>query len=149
MKFRQIEQKDKEFFAKYSRAEDAAECMSVTKLPLEEHIKIGVDNSIESYVWVDEQDRPCALFGLMQTVSGNLCWLLTTVFIEEHKKSYMKEVCNFVKSWYNRYGDLLVTVDMRYKRAVRLIEWAGFKKAMEPITINGIDFGVYRFSGDK
>lgn len=150
MKIRTICDSDCDFFAKYARAEDIAECLSVTKLPLSEHIRIGRNNSVESYVLVDEQDRPCALYGIMLDDRGfNITWLLTTVFVEDHKLSFMKEVRNRVKKWYKEYGDLFVVTDLRYKRALKLNEWAGFKKVGHNVSINGVDFGIFRFSTEK
>lgn len=149
MKIREIREEDAVFFSKYARAEDAAECMSVTRLPLEEHIRVSKKNSIESYCLVDEKDRPIALYGLIKDNNFHYSWLLTTVFVEEHKLSFMKEVRNRVKKWYKEYGDLFVVTDLRYKRALQLNEWAGFKKVGHNVSINGVDFGIFRFSTEK
>lgn len=150
MRTRAIEDADCDFFSKYARAEDVAECLSVTKLPLSEHIRVGRDNSQESYVLVDDHNRPCALYGIMLDKSGfNIPWLLTTVFVEKHKLSFMKEVHKVVKKWYKKYGPLWLLTDLRYERAIKLNLWVGFKRVGEPVSVNGVDFGLFKFSGDK
>lgn len=149
MKIREIKPGDAEFFSKYARVEDAAECMSVTRLPLEEHIRVSQKNSIESYCFTDDKDRPLALYGIINDNNFYYSWLLTTVFVEDHKLSFMKEVRNRVKKWYNKYGPLFVVTDLRYKRALQLNEWAGFKKVGHNVSINGVDFGIFRFSTEK
>lgn len=149
MNIRAIKESDKSFFAEYAREEDKAECLSVTNLPLEERIRIGVENSIESYAFVDDRDNPCALFGIMKHNDSGLCWLLTTILIEQHKKSYMKEVKRFVKEWYNKYGILFVIVDIRYDRAIKLIEWCRFKKYGDGVFINNYEFAIYVYAGEK
>lgn len=149
MRVREIKPEDAEFFSKYARAEDAAECVSVTRLPLADHIRISHKNSIESFCFVDDKDRPLALYGVIEEKKFHYSWLLTTVFVEEHKLSFMKEVRKTVKKWYNKYGPLFVVTDLRYKRAVQLNEWAGFKKVGHNVSINGVDFGIFRFSSEK
>lgn len=149
MKIRAIKESDKSFFADYAREEDKAECLSVTNIPLEERIRIGVENSVESYAFVDDYDNPCALFGLMRNEDANLCWLLTTILIEQHKKEYMKEVKKFVKEWYNKYGKLFVIVDIRYERAIKLIEWCKFKRNGDGIFINNFEFRIYKYAGER
>lgn len=149
MKIREIRQEDGLFFAKYARAEDVAECLSVSKDPLEEHILKSYKHSVESYCFVDNKNRPIALYGLIQDSGIYFTWLLTTVFVEEHKLSFMKEVRKTVKKWYKEYGPLFVVTDLRYKRAIKLNEWAGFKRVGDSISINGTDFGIYRFSAEK
>ena len=149
MKIRPIYQSDEQFFSSYARAEDAAECMSVSKKPLQEHIKIGKEQSIECFCFADKLDRPIAMYGLIQNEGRNFVWLLTTVFIEEHKLSFMKEVKRTVQKWYSKYGDLWLCTDMRYSKAIKLNLWAGFKRVGDVIKINGFDFGIYRFSGEK
>jgi len=142
---RELKEEDAVFFAKYARASDVAECSSVSNIPLEEHIAIGKRHSLECYCLADESDRPVALFGIIKDENCYSVWLLTTVFVEEHKLSFMKNVRKWVKIWYNKYGPLYVITDLRYKRAVKLNEWAGFKRVGEAIKINGVDFGVFFF----
>ena len=149
MKIREIRDEDGLFFAKYARAEDVAECLSVSKAPLEEHILKSYKYSVESYCFVDDKERPLALYGLIKDSGIYFTWLLTTVFVEDHKLSFMKEVRNRVKKWYNKYGPLFVVTDLRYKRALQLNEWAGFKKVGHNVSINGVDFGIFRFSTEK
>lgn len=149
MNIRAIKESDKSFFAEYAREEDKAECLSVTNLPLEERIRVGVENSVESYAFVDERDNPCALFGVMRNKGASFCWLLTTILIEQHKKSYMKEVKRFVKEWYNKYGILFVIVDVRYERAIKLIEWCKFKRYGDSVYINSYEFRIYKYAGER
>jgi len=149
MTIREIQDGDEVFFAKYARAEDVAECLSVSKCPLEEHIAFSRKHSVESYCLVDEKNRPLALYGVIKEKDFYGVWLLTTVFVEEYKLSFMKEVRNRVKIWYNKYGPLYVITDLRYKRAVKLNEWAGFKRIGEVVKINGLDFGVFCCVGSK
>lgn len=149
MRIREIKEKDYEFFSDFARAEDVAECLSVSNKPLSDRIKFGKEVSIESYAFVDENDRANALYGIYN-VDGMYCvWLLTTVFIEEHKLSFMKTLSKVVKKWYKIYGKLYVLSDLRYERATKLIKWAGFEKVGDNITINGVDFGFYGFFGEK
>lgn len=149
MRTRQIKEKDYEFFSKYARAEDVAECLSVSNKPLADRIKFGKEVSLESFAFVDENDNACALYGIYETGGVYCVWLLTTVFIEEHKLSFMKRLLKVVKKWYKVYGKLNVLADLRYERAIKLINWAGFKRVGEAISINGVDFGLYRFYGEK
>lgn len=149
MRIREIRPDDGLFFAKYARAEDVAECLSVSKEPLAEHILKTYKYCEESYCFVDDKDRPLALYGIIKDKGYYFTWLLTTVFIEDHKLSFMKEVRKTVKKWYKKYGTLFVVTDLRYKRAIKLNEWAGFKRVGDSISINGTDFGIYRFSSEK
>lgn len=149
MRIREIKEKDYELFADFARAEDVAECLSVSNKPLAERIKYGKECSVESYAFVDDNDRACALYGIYETCGVYCVWLLTTVFIEEHKLSFMKRLSKVVKKWYKVYGPLHVLTDLRYERAKKLINWAGFERVGENISINGVDFGLYRFSGEK
>lgn len=150
MRTRAIEDADCDFFAKYARAGDVAECLSVTNLPLEEHIRIGRDNSQESYVYVDDNGNPCALYGIMLDKRGfNVPWLLTTVFVEKCKFSFMKEVHKVVKKWYKKYGTLWLLTDLRYERAIKLNLWVGFRMVGEPILVNGVRFGLFKYAGEK
>lgn len=149
MKVRAIRKEDGLFFAKYARAEDAAECLSVSRCPLEDHILKSYKNSVESYCMTDDENKPLALYGLLKEKDFYFVWLLTTVFIEEHKLSFMKLVRKTVKKWYNKYGPLFVLTDLRYKRAVKLNEWAGFQKVGHNININCVDFGLFKLSSEK
>lgn len=144
MKLREIRESDFEFFAKYARAEDVAECLSVSNKPLAEHIRIGKELSLESFALVDNKDRPCALYGLMRDASGHYVpWLLTTVFVDKHKLSFMKQTQKEVRRWYQKYGKLWLLTDLRYEGAVKLNLWVGFKQLGKPILINSVKFGLF------
>lgn len=149
MNIREIRDGDEVFFARYARAEDVAECLSVSRCPLDEHITFAKKYSVESFCLADEKDRPLALYGIMKEKDFYSVWLLTTVFVEEHKLSFMKQVRKQVKIWYNNFGPLYVITDLRYKRAVKLNEWAGFKRIGEDVKINGVDFGIFCCNGSK
>ena len=149
MKTRDIKPDDYEFFSKYARAEDVAECVSVSKKPLSDHIRIGKEMSVESFALVDSKDRPCALYGLIVDKEGfSVPWLLTTVFIDKHKLSFMKQVKKEVRRWYQKYGTLWLLTDLRYKGAVNLNLWVGFKQVGKNVRINGVDFGIFKYVED-
>lgn len=148
MKVREIRTEDYDFFAKHARQADIDECLAVSKMPLRDHIRVGVELSLESYCLVDNEDRPLALYGVIKDKECHYTWLLTTEFIEEHKLSFMKQVRKNVKIWYNKYGRLCVLTDLRYTRAVKLNEWAGFYQVGDAININGVDFGCFCYSGE-
>lgn len=149
MKIRPITKEDELFFSKYARAEDVAECLSVSRVPLKDHIRISREMSSESYCLVDDKNRPVALYGVIEREKFCSAWLLTTVFVEDHKLSFMKEVRSKVKKWYNKYGDLWLATDLRYERAIKLNYWAGFRRVGASVSINGVDFGIFKFSGSK
>lgn len=148
MKIRQIKDSDSLYFEQHARKEDKAECVSVSDVPLRDHIRISQEESIESFVYVDENDNPLALWGIMKRENIYSVWLLTTEGIEKHKLSFMKKAKSEVKRLYKKYGQLWLLTDTRYERAIKLNEWCGFKLYGEPVFINDVEFRIYRYIGE-
>lgn len=148
MKTREIKESDIVYFGKNAREEDKAECLTVRNIPLEEHIRIGKKESLECFSFVDDNDNPIALYGIVKNNDIYCVWLLTTKETEKHKLSFMKTTKKEVVRFYKKYGILWLMTDSRYERAIKLNLWCGFREWGEPVFINDVKFRIYRFDGE-
>lgn len=148
MRTREIRELDYLYFERNARKGDIAECITVSPtMSLRDHIRISKEQSIESYAYVDNEDNPIALYGLMQNSNLMVVWLLTTKLVEKHKLSFMKKTRKEVYRFFDKYGILWLITDNRYEQAKKLNLWCGFREWGEPVFINDVEFRIYCFEG--
>ena len=148
MRTREIRELDYLYFERNAREGDVAECITVSPtISLRDHIRISKEQSIESYAFVDNEDNPIALYGLMQNNNLMVVWLLTTTLVEKHKLSFMKKAKKEVYRFFDKYGILWLITDSRYEQARKLNLWCGFREWGEPVFINDVEFRIYCFEG--
>ena len=148
MRTREIKELDYLYFERNAREGDIAECIAVSPTNrLRDHIRISKEQSLESYAYVDDEDNPIALYGLMQNNNLMVVWLLTTTLVEKHKLSFMKKAKKEVYRFFDKYGILWLITDNRYEQAKQLNLWCGFREWGEPVFINDVEFRIYCFEG--
>jgi len=100
----------------------------------------GLQDSDPSYVIIDAEGTPLALFGVVPDIGDKgIVWLLGSDAIEEHAISFARGSRPWLDRLHERYPVLWSFVDVRNELHLRWLTWCGFEVTR---TIEG--FGVER-----
>lgn len=149
MKVRKYKLSDLSFFEYNIREQDASECYAVSERPIVEHLTLGIRDSKEHFVLADEYDCPIGIGGIIVYDSVNVIWLLSTTLVENKKIEYFKFCKEKLEYFFRKYGILWISVDLRYKRAIKLVKRLGFILHDSNIYYGDNEFAVYKYNGDK
>jgi hypothetical protein len=118
------------YVARHIREEDrreiAASCLMDPK-----HIMLATyrQSGVARCGTVDGE--PVVVFGVAEnTLLGSGCgipWLIGTPKIYEHERAFLRRNKRMVYQWIKAYGRLSNYVDARNHRAIKWLEWLGFK----------------------
>lgn len=147
MTIRDITTDDVNFFENNVRLRDKMEC-EIFGYPAKENLEYSWKSSVYSNVLVDKNDKPIAFGGIIIREGVAFSWLLTTDLANSNKKTFMKYVKSEVEKCYKIYGPMMLATDARYEQALKLNEWAGFKKYGNNVFINNYEFVLYRYGGE-
>lgn len=138
MQLRQANADDALYVARHLRHADLLEVTASGALPgdsLLQGVRLG-----PSYVWVNDADLPCVLFGAVpldpRTAS---IWMVGTPGLEQHKRYLLRHVRYVVDLMNNEWPLLVNSADARNSLHHRFIRWAGFTFFNER-QVNGLRF---------
>lgn len=131
-----------ERMAPVMRKEDSTEVLALGYSPLEA-LHSAVKESMIAEAALLGEDVVAMWGAIPQTQLGHkaLMWMLGTDLVPKHPRELLRGSKSFVEHIQSKYPLLECLVDKRYEKAVRWIEWMGFRECFV-FPIKGVPFAL-------
>lgn len=113
------------------RPADVAECLAIG-LTAREGLITSLEDSETAWCGIGEDGKPAVLFGVCRhphIEGAGIPWLLATPKLSA--KDLIRESPRFIQIMHRKFSMLVNMVHARNTRAIRWLQWAGFKLGIE------------------